>query len=144
MTTETLQQISCGISTGGPVAARQLPGRPLRGAACGGLPVKRSWDAAGGSAKSFGRMGRWNLTLTFPWNRGWCTAGPRGHRGWGRAGPGGAGGPPLGPPLTLTSVYVSQDEPGDGPGYGRNGNPGWTAVESALAALEGGGARGRS
>src|SRR5580700_3575610 len=52
-----------------------------------------------------------------------------------------AQGAPLGPPLTLTSVYVSQDEPGDGPGYGRNGNPGWAAVESALAAMEGAGAR---
>ena len=51
-----------------------------------------------------------------------------------------AQGAPLGPPLTLTSVYVSQDEPGDGPGYGRNGNPGWAAVESALAAMEGAGA----
>jgi cystathionine gamma-synthase len=51
-----------------------------------------------------------------------------------------ADGAPLGPPLTLTSVYVSQGEPGDGPGYGRNGNPGWAAVESALAAMEGAGA----
>ena len=46
-------------------------------------------------------------------------------------------GAPLGPPLTPTSVYVSLGEPGDGPGYGRNGNPGWAAVESALAAIEG-------
>ena len=52
-----------------------------------------------------------------------------------------AAGAPLGPPLVPTSVYVSQGEPGDGPGYGRNGNPGWAAVESALAALEGPGAR---
>ena len=51
-----------------------------------------------------------------------------------------ADGAPLGPPLTPTSVYVSQGAPGDGPGYGRNGNPGWAAVESALAALEGPGA----
>jgi len=51
-----------------------------------------------------------------------------------------AAGAPLGPPLLPTSVYVSQGEPGDGPGYGRNGNPGWAAVESALAAVEGPGA----
>jgi cystathionine beta-lyase/cystathionine gamma-synthase len=50
-------------------------------------------------------------------------------------------GSPLGPPLLPTSVYVSQGEPGGGPGYGRNENPGWAAVESALAALEGPGAR---
>jgi cystathionine gamma-synthase len=51
-----------------------------------------------------------------------------------------ADGAPLGPPLVPTSVYVSQGVPGDGPGYGRNGNPGWAAVESALAAIEGPGA----
>jgi cystathionine beta-lyase/cystathionine gamma-synthase len=49
-------------------------------------------------------------------------------------------GAPLGPPLLPTSVYVSQGEPGGGPGYGRNENPGWAAVEAALAALEGPGA----
>jgi cystathionine beta-lyase/cystathionine gamma-synthase len=52
-----------------------------------------------------------------------------------------AAGAPLGPPLVPTSVYVSQGEPGGGPGYGRNGNPGWAAVEAALAAIEGPGAR---
>jgi cystathionine gamma-synthase len=52
-----------------------------------------------------------------------------------------AEGAPLGPPLVPTSVYVSQGEPGHGPGYGRNENPGWAAVESALAAIEGPGAR---
>ena len=52
-----------------------------------------------------------------------------------------AAGAPLGPPLMPTSVYVSQGEPGGGPGYGRNGNPGWAAVESALATIEGPGAR---
>ena len=52
-----------------------------------------------------------------------------------------AAGAPLGPPLVPTSVYVSQGEPGGGPGYGRNGNQGWAAVESALAAIEGPGAR---
>ena len=50
------------------------------------------------------------------------------------------GGAPLGPPLLPTSVYVSQGAPGGGPGYGRNENPGWAAVEAALAALEGPGA----
>ena len=61
------------------------------------------------------------------------------HGGTGRA-----EGAPLGPPLLPTSVYVSRGEPGSdpgsGPGYGRNGNPGWAAVESALADLEGPGA----
>jgi cystathionine gamma-synthase len=50
-------------------------------------------------------------------------------------------GAPVGPPLLPTSVYVSQGEPAGGPGYGRNENPGWAAVESALATLEGPGAR---
>ena len=49
-------------------------------------------------------------------------------------------GAPLGPPLLPTSVYVSQGAPGGGPGYGRNENPGWAAVEAVLAALEGPGA----
>jgi cystathionine gamma-synthase len=52
-----------------------------------------------------------------------------------------AAGAPLGPPLVPTSVYLSQGEPGGGPGYGRSENPGWAAVESALAAIEGPGAR---
>jgi cystathionine beta-lyase/cystathionine gamma-synthase len=52
-----------------------------------------------------------------------------------------AAGAPLGPPLLPTSVYMSQGDPAGGPGYGRNGNPGWAAVESALAAMEGPGAR---
>jgi cystathionine gamma-synthase len=51
-----------------------------------------------------------------------------------------ADGAPLGPPLVPTSVYRSQGVPGDGPGYGRNENPGWAAVEAGLAALEGPGA----
>ena len=50
-------------------------------------------------------------------------------------------GAPLGPPLLPTSVYLSQGAPGGGPGYGRNENPGWAAVEAALAAMEGPGAR---
>jgi cystathionine gamma-synthase len=46
-------------------------------------------------------------------------------------------GAPLGPPLLPTSVYLSAGDPAGGPGYGRAGNPGWAAVEAALAALEG-------
>lgn len=49
-----------------------------------------------------------------------------------------AAGSPLGPPLLPASVYVSQGEPGGG--YGRSENPGWAAVEAALAAMEGPGA----
>jgi cystathionine beta-lyase/cystathionine gamma-synthase len=54
-------------------------------------------------------------------------------------------GAPLGPPLQPASVYYSHGEPGSepfgpGPGYGRQGNPGWAHLEAALAALEGPGA----
>jgi len=42
-------------------------------------------------------------------------------------------GSPLSPPLVPASVYVSWGEPG---GYGRDGNPGWEALEQALGALE--------
>ncbi len=49
-------------------------------------------------------------------------------------------GAPLAPPLLATSTYVSQGEPEPGRGYGREGNPGWAAVEEALAAIEGPGA----
>jgi cystathionine gamma-synthase len=49
-------------------------------------------------------------------------------------------GAPLGPPLLPTSVYVSQGDPAPVRGYGRNDNPGWEAVEDALAAIEGPGA----
>lgn len=49
-------------------------------------------------------------------------------------------GAPLAPPLLATSTHVSQGEPDPVLGYGRNGNPGWAAVEEALAALEGPGA----
>src|SRR5690349_20641104 len=52
-----------------------------------------------------------------------------------------AAGAPQGPPLIPTGVYVSQGVPGGGAGYGRNEIPGWAAVESALAAMEGPGAR---
>jgi cystathionine gamma-synthase len=46
-------------------------------------------------------------------------------------------GAPLAPPLLVTSTYVSQGEPDPARGYGRNANPGWAAVEDALAAIEG-------
>lgn len=47
-------------------------------------------------------------------------------------------GAPVGPVLMPTSTYFSQG-PQDRslPGYGRNTNPGWEAVEEALAAIEG-------
>jgi len=46
-------------------------------------------------------------------------------------------GAPLAPPLLATSTYVSQGEPDPERGYGRMANPGWQAVEEALAAIEG-------
>jgi cystathionine beta-lyase/cystathionine gamma-synthase len=46
-------------------------------------------------------------------------------------------GAPLAPPLLATSTYVSQGEPDPERGYGRMTNPGWAAVEAALAAIEG-------
>jgi cystathionine beta-lyase/cystathionine gamma-synthase len=49
-------------------------------------------------------------------------------------------GAPLAPPLLATSTYFSLGEPGQARGYGRNANPGWEAVEEALAAIEGPGA----
>jgi cystathionine gamma-synthase len=49
-------------------------------------------------------------------------------------------GAPLAPPLLAASTYVSQGEPDPERGYGRMANPGWTAVEKALAAIEGPGA----
>jgi cystathionine gamma-synthase len=49
-------------------------------------------------------------------------------------------GAPLSPPLLATSTYVSEGEPDPARGYGRNANPGWEAVEEALAAMEGPGA----
>jgi len=46
-------------------------------------------------------------------------------------------GAPLAPPLLATSTYVSQGEPDPARGYGRSANPGWAAVEEAIAAIEG-------
>jgi cystathionine beta-lyase/cystathionine gamma-synthase len=51
------------------------------------------------------------------------------HAGTGR-GPG----EPVVPPPVLASIFASQGEPPSG--YGRNGNPTWTAVEQALGTLE--------
>jgi cystathionine gamma-synthase len=45
-------------------------------------------------------------------------------------------GRPATPPLAPTSIYVSQGTPHPGRGYGRDGNPGWEALEQALGALE--------
>lgn len=46
-------------------------------------------------------------------------------------------GAPLAPPLMPASTYVSQGEPDPERGYGRAANPGWEAVEDALATIEG-------
>src|ERR1700748_627669 len=51
-----------------------------------------------------------------------------------------AGRAPLAPPRLATRTYVSQGEPDRERAYGRMANPGWTAVEEALAAIEGPGA----
>src|SRR2546429_4362904 len=45
-------------------------------------------------------------------------------------------GGPATPPLAPASIYVSQGTPHPGRGYGRDGNPGWEALEQALGALE--------
>jgi cystathionine beta-lyase/cystathionine gamma-synthase len=46
-------------------------------------------------------------------------------------------GAPLAPTLMPASTYLSQGEPDPARGYGRAANPGWDAVEYALAAIEG-------
>jgi cystathionine beta-lyase/cystathionine gamma-synthase len=43
---------------------------------------------------------------------------------------------PATPPLAPASIYVSQGTPRPGRGYGRDGNPGWEALEQALGGLE--------
>ena len=43
---------------------------------------------------------------------------------------------PATPPLVPASSYVSQGEPRRERGYGRDGNPGWEALEEALGGLE--------
>jgi len=40
------------------------------------------------------------------------------------------------PPLAPASIYVSQGIPRPGRAYGRDGNPGWEALEQALGGLE--------
>jgi cystathionine gamma-synthase len=47
-----------------------------------------------------------------------------------------APGQPATPPLVPASMYVSQGTPRPGRGYGRDGNPGWEALEQALGGLE--------
>ncbi len=49
-------------------------------------------------------------------------------------------GRPATPPLAPASIYVSQGTPEPGRGYGRDGNPGWEALEQALGGLEDAGA----
>lgn len=45
-------------------------------------------------------------------------------------------GRPATPPLAPASIYVSHGTPRPGRGYGRDGNPGWEALEQALGGLE--------
>ena len=45
-------------------------------------------------------------------------------------------GQPATPPLAPASIYVSAGTPRPGRGYGRDGNPGWEALEQALGGLE--------
>ena len=45
-------------------------------------------------------------------------------------------GQPGTPPLVPTSIYVSEGEPRRDRAYGRDGNPGWEALEEALGRLE--------
>lgn len=48
---------------------------------------------------------------------------------------------PLNPPVVFASTYVGVDPAGQGDvGYGRYGNPTWSALEQAVGALEGGSA----
>jgi cystathionine gamma-synthase len=49
-------------------------------------------------------------------------------------------GEPATSPLVPASIYVSEGSPRPGRGYGRDGNPGWEALEQALGGLEEAGA----
>jgi len=49
-------------------------------------------------------------------------------------------GQPATPPLVPTSIFVSAGAPDPARGYGRDGNPGWEALEGALGGIEGAGA----
>src|SRR5262249_4480232 len=44
---------------------------------------------------------------------------------------------PVIPPPAVTSIFISAGDPAAGPGYGRNENPTWAAVEESLGAIEG-------
>ena len=52
------------------------------------------------------------------------------------AGTGRTPGEPATPPLAPASIYVSQGIPRPGRAYGRDGNPGWEALEQAIGGLE--------
>lgn len=45
-------------------------------------------------------------------------------------------GQPVPPPLVPASIFVSAGPPDPARGYGRDGNPGWEALEQALGAIE--------
>ena len=45
-------------------------------------------------------------------------------------------GQPVTPPLVPASIFVSSGEPRPARDYGREGNPGWEALEEALGAME--------
>jgi cystathionine gamma-synthase len=47
---------------------------------------------------------------------------------------------PFNPPVVFASTYTGAHDPTDTIGYGRYGNPTWTALEDAIGALEGGSA----
>ncbi len=49
-------------------------------------------------------------------------------------------GAPLNPPVHFTSTYAAGPDVDGTVGYGRDGNPTWTALEAAVGALEGGAA----
>ena len=51
-----------------------------------------------------------------------------------------AAGAPLNPPVQFASTYVGGADLGATVGYGRDGNPTWTALEEAVGTLEGGAA----
>jgi cystathionine beta-lyase/cystathionine gamma-synthase len=62
---------------------------------------------------------------------GWSAESALIHGGTQRADAG-----PVVPPPALTSIFVSAGDPGSDPGYARNGNPTWAAVENSLGAIE--------
>jgi len=52
------------------------------------------------------------------------------------AGTGRSAGDPATPPLVPASIFVSEGDPDPARAYGRSGNPGWEALETALGAVE--------